>query len=88
MASIWLSRAVMLTRTVFSAGSALTRKATAPRMAGSFASWSRVEGLGSASPSSIMPAMCRVSASTANSRASSSVFPAVMQPGKSGKLTP
>jgi DNA polymerase-3 subunit delta len=88
IASIWLSRAVMFTRTVFSGASALTRNATAPRIAGSFASWSSVEGSGSASPSSTIPAMCSVSASTASSRASSSVLPAVMHPGKSGKLTP
>jgi len=45
-------------------------------------------GVGNSSPSSIMPSMCDSKASLAKVLASSSVFPAVTQPGKSGKETP
>ena len=49
---------------------------------------SSADGSGIASPSSTMPAICSARASAALRCASSSVLPAVMQPGKSGKLTP
>src|ERR1700730_14613799 len=52
--SIWLSRAVMFTRTVASGASTLTMKAMAPCLAASFAISSRFEGSAIASPSSII----------------------------------
>ena len=53
--SSWLSRAVILTRTVFSEDCSGMRRAIAPFIAGSFARSSSVEGTGSSSPSSSMP---------------------------------
>jgi hypothetical protein len=47
-----------------------------------------VDGLGIFSSSSIIPAIGKLKASTAVQRASSKVLPAVMHPGRSGKLTP
>jgi len=61
---------------------------TASLMAGSLRTSSTVEGSGILAPSSTIPAMWRLRASAALRRASSNVLPAVMQPGKSGKLTP
>jgi len=85
--SIWLCGAVMLTRIVRSEWAG-TRNATASLKAGSPATSSTVDGLGIFSPSLIIPAIWKLKASAALRRASSKVLPAVMHPGKSGKLTP
>ena len=66
----------------------VTMKAMVPCLAASLATSSSFDGSGTRSPSSIMPWMCKESASCAMRAASSRVRPAVIQPGKSGKLTP
>src|SRR5581483_3172588 len=78
----------MLKRSDFSASWTGTRNATAPFRQGSSFRSSIVEGSGSGAPSCSIRRMCSASACGANRRASSNVLPAVMHPGKSGKLTP
>jgi hypothetical protein len=65
-----------------------TRNATAFRFSGLVVIASRVDGSGIGSPPSSIPSICNSRASAAIRRTSSRDWPAVTQPGKSGKPAP
>ena len=81
---------VILTRTFLGLASftARIKKATISELSEESTMFSRSDGAGTFSPNSIIVSICPDSASCAMSFASSIVFPAVIQPGKSGKDTP